>query len=248
MPVVKITSTDRPLLNRRALVGTALCLGLLTAGCAGASSSDAPTPGNASTTGNNAGPSSGAHGNSTPETDHEPMGGMAGMAGMGGMGGMDDHEGMEVGGTGRGGEGPTGTATMICSQEIADTVRRTFVLDSPPTVSEQWVEAERLYRCTYRLPGGTLRLSVQDALDQDPGRTYFEDLRNNLPGTKKLQGLENLGFPSFETPRGEVVFLKDAKTLLVDAASISTSGLPRGYSRTEAAYAVAAAVIACWTE
>jgi hypothetical protein len=45
-----------------------------------------------------------------------------------------------------------------------------------------------------------------------------------------------------------VVFLKDHKTLWVDATRVAASDLPEGTNRQDAAYGVAAAVIACWTE
>jgi hypothetical protein len=60
--------------------------------------------------------------------------------------------------------------------------------------------------------------------------------------------MAGFGFPSFETPRGDVVFLKDHKTLWVDATRLARSDLPDGATRAHVAYGVAAAVIACWTE
>ena len=76
---------------------------------------------------------------------------------------------------------------------------------------------------------------------------YFDRLRSRLPHTKAIRGLASFGFASFQTPRGDVVFLKDHKTLWVDATRLAPTDLPAGTSRAHVAYGVAA-VIACWTE
>jgi hypothetical protein len=160
------------------------------------------------------------------------------------MGAMSDQmPGMDMSGTSA---GPSSTARMICGAEIRSTVRRTFALGSPPPSTHTW--ADHLFGCTYALPQGPLHMSVKDGSDERTGRAYFDRLRTRLTGATTLHGVEALGFPSFETPAGDVVFLKDGKTLHVDAGSLSRSGLPSGFTRADAAYAVAAAVIACWTE
>jgi hypothetical protein len=63
-----------------------------------------------------------------------------------------------------------------------------------------------------------------------------------------LSGLLSLGLPSYETRSGSVVFLKDGKTLTVDATGLPNSIGPSSLSRSELAYAVAADVVACWSE
>jgi hypothetical protein len=141
---------------------------------------------------------------------------------------------------------PSASARMICSAEIRRAVQRTFALSSPPTAASTW--AHRMFGCTYDLPEGSLRLTVDDASDRNVGRGYFTALRSQLTGSATIHGAEALGFPAFETPDGNVVFLKDGKTLRVDASTVPRQALPTGFSREEAAYAVAAAVIACWQE
>jgi hypothetical protein len=141
---------------------------------------------------------------------------------------------------------PSATARMICSAEIRHAVQRTFVLSSPPPASSTWTH--RMFGCTYDLPNGSLRLTVDDASDRNVGRSYFTGLRSQLDGSATIHGAEALGFPAFETRDGNVVFLKDGKTLRVDASTVPRRALPTGFSREEAAYAVAAAVIACWQE
>jgi hypothetical protein len=135
---------------------------------------------------------------------------------------------------------------MICGAEIRGTVKRTFGLTNPPKASHSW--ANGLFSCTYALPHGALRLSVKDDLDNSAGKAYFERLRHRLPDATTLRGVQSLGFPAIETVDGNTAFLKDGKTLRVDASSVAASTLPHGFSRQDASYAVAAAVIACWTE
>lgn len=146
-------------------------------------------------------------------------------------------------------DGPSKPARMICGDEIRGAVQRTFALDREPASSHRWADATRRFSCTYRLPDqASLRLSVQDSPDEKAGRRYYEALRGRLPGATPVRGMENFGFPAFETPSGNVVFLKDGKTLRVDASALPGATLPDGFSRQEAAYSVASAVVACWTE
>jgi hypothetical protein len=144
---------------------------------------------------------------------------------------------------------PTDTATMVCREhEIHDAVRRTFTLTSAPRPTEKWAAGDRVLTCTYDLPGGPLVLTVHDALDAKAGHSWFERLRARLHGVRRISGMENFGFPAYETQAGDVLFLKDGKTLHVDATRLSSVSLPDGYSRSGAAYSVASAVIGCWTE
>lgn len=144
--------------------------------------------------------------------------------------------------------GPSQPAGMICSQEIAQAVQRTFALRAEPPATDGW--AGHTYTCTYRLPHSTLRLSVEDLDQQAAGLAHFMGVQRALADARPIKGLENLGFPAFQTgpSAGQVGFLKDSKTLLVDAGPVAGADLPADFSRTEAAYGVAAAVIACWKE
>jgi hypothetical protein len=145
-------------------------------------------------------------------------------------------------------DGPSEAAGMICSREIAQAVQRTFGLSGLPQATDRW--ADQTYTCDYQLSASTLRLSVKDVDGTTAGRDFFDDLAHRLPGAVAIKGLQNLGFPALETPSsvGSVVFLKDHKTLWVDARRVASRDLAPGFSRTGAAYGVAAAVIACWTE
>ena len=144
--------------------------------------------------------------------------------------------------------GPSQPAAMICSDEIRSAVQRTFHLTGRPTPTRRWSANDLTLTCNYSLPAGMLRMSVLDAPNERTGRPRFRRLRATLPGSSTIRGVPSFGFPAFETRSGNVVFLKDGKTLRVDASNLTRGGLPAGFTRTEAAYGVAAAVIACWTE
>lgn len=142
--------------------------------------------------------------------------------------------------------GPSDTASMICGNEIAGAVQRSFARPSPPRGVSHW--APPVFACSWALPHSALRMQVADLSKATGGRAWYDDLRGRLPGVRTIKGLQNFGFPAFETRRGDVVFLKEGKTLWVDASKIASTDLPHGFSRTDTAYAVAAAVIGCWTE
>jgi hypothetical protein len=146
-------------------------------------------------------------------------------------------------------DGPSETARMVCEEdEIRDAVKRAFQMPDEPTSSHTWRSSGRVYACRWSVPQGTLRMTVQDATDPKAGRAYFDRLRGSLDGARPIRGMDNFGFPAFETAAGDVVFIKDGKTLHVDATRLPDASLPADFSRSEVAYSVASAVIACWTE
>lgn len=180
----------------------------------------------------------GSAGHGSPSAVHTmPDGSTMSGSSMAGMSGMDMHDTAA---------GPSSNATMICSSEIANAVKRNYALTDAPVGRHSW--ANRVYHCDYPLPHGTLKLSVKDLDQPGPGRAYFDSLRKRLGGAHAISGMQSFGFPAFETPNGDVVFLKDSKTLWVDASGVAESDVPSGFTRTSTAYGVAAAVIACWSE
>ncbi len=180
-----------------------------------------------------------------PEATHVmPDGQTMSGSSMPGSGGMEQQSGTAGSSTGE--AGPSQAAAMVCSDEIRDAVAHTLQLDHAPRGLRSW--GHELFRCSYLLDAGELRLSVKDLDGARAGGMYFDDLRARLPLSTSLRGVEGLGLPSFETPEGDVAFLKDHKTLWVDAGRLSRAGLPAGMSRTDVAYGVAAAVVACWSE
>ena len=63
---------------------------------------------------------------------------------------------------------------------------------------------------------------------------------------KSLVGLASLGFPSYQTPNGSVVFRKEDNVLRVDAGGLR--GLAaRQTTQTRFAYQIATDILACWT-
>jgi hypothetical protein len=209
-------------MRTRTLLATLAALGVLVSGCGAAPEAETPAQSSAA-------PSSAGD-------DHSD-----GSMGEGSMGdGMD----MDMGGA----HGPSEPAAMICGSEIQEAVQRTFAMSSKPSSTHSWSTSRRLFSCTYRVPRAKLAMSVQDAAGNKAGQAYFERLRGQLAGAHRLSGMQNFGFPAFSTPSGNVVFLKDGKTLRVDATALPSSALPKGFSREDTAFSVASAVIACWTE
>ena len=145
--------------------------------------------------------------------------------------------------------GASQTATMVCGREVRGAVRRTLGLKAlPPRPSSSWAGSQRLFTCTYQVPHGTLRLSVKDATDAAAGRAFYRQLRGTLAGARALGGMQSFGLHAFQAADGHVVFLKDGKTLHVDASGLTAAALPSGFSRVDVAYGVASAVVACWSE
>jgi hypothetical protein len=141
---------------------------------------------------------------------------------------------------------PSETASMVCDEEIHHDVQQTFGLSTLAPGSATW--AKQLFTCTYRTPSGPLVVSVQDATDPDAGRAYFAALRGRLGSLRELHGLEAFGLPSYESTKGDVIFLKDGKTLQVDATALEATSGPHRLSPADVAYAIAADVIGCWSE
>lgn len=142
--------------------------------------------------------------------------------------------------------GPSETARMICGPEIQAAVRRTLQRDSTPRPTHTW--KGRVFTCTYPVGSRSVVMSVDDARKDSAGAAYFAKLRQSLPGARRIRGLESFGFPAVQTADGQVAFLKDGRTLFVDVSDLDPRALPSGLSREQAAYGIAAAVIACWTE
>lgn len=142
--------------------------------------------------------------------------------------------------------GPSKATRMICGSETRGNVAKLMALQTPPPAKATW--ADLLYTCTYQLPVGPLVLSVKESADVAAARSYFNGMRAHLGHTKPLTGLAGLGFPAFEDTTGTVVFLKDNATLQVNATALPPQLGPENISRTDLAYAVATAVLACWSE
>jgi hypothetical protein len=143
---------------------------------------------------------------------------------------------------------PSTSAREICNGEIRAAVGRNLDVSHPARGRGSWNRKQLLYTCVYPLERGRLTLTVKDLDRSGPGDAYYERLMRSLPGATPIRGVLNFGFSAFETPEGHVAFLKDDKTLLVDATGLTARDLPQQTSRQEIAYGVASSVIGCWTE
>ncbi len=142
--------------------------------------------------------------------------------------------------------GPSAAAQMVCGGDVSADVTRLLGLPEDPEPTWSW--AEPMFTCTYELEGGPLVLSVHDATGPRSGREHFESLRTELGNTEELRGMYGLGLPAYKTDDGTAVFIKDGKTLRVDATALPGDlGPDRSMSQTDFAYAMATSVLACWT-
>jgi len=140
---------------------------------------------------------------------------------------------------------PSASATMICGPETVKNVTTLMGMRTPAPARATW--ANRLYTCTYQLPGGPLALSVKESSDAAEARGYFEALRARLGRTAPVTGLAGLGLPAYEKTNGTVVFLKDNMTLQVDATALPPRVGPQNTTRADLAYTVATDILACWS-
>ena len=138
--------------------------------------------------------------------------------------------------------GPSAAAQMVCSADIKDKVKQVLSLSSSPLTHSTFVDHR--FTCTYDLPMGPLKLSVQDSPNKAAAGTYFTGLRPTLGTTDTLIGL---GERAYGTPSGTVVVLKDSQTLSVDATGLPTVFGAQQQKRTDLAYEIASDVLGCWT-
>ena len=140
---------------------------------------------------------------------------------------------------------PPASATMICGPETVKNVTTLMGMGTPAPARATW--ANRLYTCTYRLPGGPLTLSVRESSDAATARGDFNALRARLGRTAPITGLAALGLPAYEKANGTVVFLKDNMTLHVDATALPPRVGLQNTTRADLAYTVATDILACWS-
>ncbi|WP_285245586.1 hypothetical protein [Pseudarthrobacter sp. fls2-241-R2A-127] len=134
---------------------------------------------------------------------------------------------------------------MVCGDETRENIVKALSLTSEPATTNSW--ADKLYTCTYALPGGPLVLTVKEAPDAQSAAADLAGRQNSSAGAAPIEGLANLGFAAFQTPTS-AVFAKDNFVLAVDATALPATVGPHGVSRDAFAYHVATAVLACWSE
>ncbi|MCU1438822.1 MAG: hypothetical protein JWP66_1909 [Naasia sp.] len=136
---------------------------------------------------------------------------------------------------------------MVCEGQVLVAVTTIFALDARATGTWAWAEPD--FTCTYDIKGEPLTLTVHDVEDPAAGEQYFADLKASLPNVTEIEGMAGLGMPSFSTPEGIVAFLRDGKTLTVDATALPDGlGASGTRNREQSAYNLASAVLACWVQ
>ncbi|WP_207457431.1 hypothetical protein [Desertivibrio insolitus] len=143
--------------------------------------------------------------------------------------------------------GPSEAAQMICDGQVVTAVGEILGVDAAPVPSSTWQEPT--FTCSYDVDGAPLVLSVHDATEVAEGEAHFSELQGSLAGAETIPGLAGLGMPAFSTGDGVVGFLRDGKTLLVDATALPDGlGASGTKTRDDVAYGTAAAVLVCWVE
>jgi hypothetical protein len=143
--------------------------------------------------------------------------------------------------------GPSAAAKMVCAGQVVEDVTRIMDLNTSVQPTSTWKDP--MFTCTFDLDQGPLVLEVHDAEHRASGMAHFQTLRTGQEGAVPLRGVYSLGLPAFETRSGTVAFVKDGKTLEVDASRLTGRlGTEGEKNRMELAYAVATSVLACWTE
>lgn len=143
--------------------------------------------------------------------------------------------------------GPSAAAQMICAGQVVTAVANILELAKEVSPSSSWEKPN--FTCTYEIDGQPLVLSVHDASNQTEGDEHFMALQNSTDNAATIEGALGLGMRSFSTGEGIVAFMRDGKTLLVDATALPTGlGADGTTTRSQAAYAIATAVLVCWVE
>lgn len=138
--------------------------------------------------------------------------------------------------------GPSAEALMICTTETRNDIAEVLALKALPAGTSTFTD--HLYTCAYRLPAGTLVLSVKDSPDPTGSAGYYTALRARLPATEDLLGL---GEAAYGTTDGTVVLRKDNGTLHVDATALPAVFGTQDQKRTDFAYEIASVILGCWT-
>jgi len=134
---------------------------------------------------------------------------------------------------------------MICSGQVVTAVASVLGLEAEVSPSSSWQEP--IFTCTYEIDGKPLVLSVHDAATEAEGGEHFAGLQDSIDNAQKIEGMAGLGMPSLSTGTGIVAFVRDGKTLVVDATALpSGTGANGEKTPSEAAYALASAVLVCW--
>lgn len=140
---------------------------------------------------------------------------------------------------------PSRTSTMVCDGDVKASVQELAAMATPPTTTTSW--SDGLFTCTYALPQGALVLKVKESGSPAAAKAYFDGLQAGATDPVALEASESLELPAFRSPVGIVSFVRDDKTLVVDARGLPASVGPQKTERDELlAYSVATNVLSCW--
>lgn len=141
---------------------------------------------------------------------------------------------------------PSPAALMVCDTEIRSDVRTLFRLPEQPAPQASWHAG--IYQCRYALPHGRLAIAVSEDGTHRAALARLTTARHHATSPRTISGLASFGLPAFETPDGVVMFVKDDKTLTVDARALPAAGTPDRQSRGDVAYQIASDILSCWRE
>lgn len=140
-------------------------------------------------------------------------------------------------------DNPSAAEMMICAAETHSIIAEVLGLTSAPPSTATW--RDHLYTCRYRLPMGTLIVSVKQSADPGAAAAYFRTSQAHLGSTEPLDGL---GEHSFGAAAGTIVLIKDNDTLTVDATRLPPVFGNESSKRFDFAYELASDILGCWTE
>lgn len=138
---------------------------------------------------------------------------------------------------------PSASALLICAAETRSDLKTVLALKQTPVGTATF--ADHLYTCTYKLPMGTLTLSVKESPDTASTSGYYTALRHRLGNPADLAGL---GEAAYGTEDGTVVLRKDNDVLRVDATGMPAQFGAQHSKRNDFAYEIASDILGCWTE
>ncbi len=209
---------------RMTWLGIVAAAALLTTGCASAAAEAPP---------------------STPAASHTMPDGSVMSGAEHGEHSADAHEDGHAADHAQDGQGPSAAARMICEGQVVTAAAVILSLEGAVEPSTQWDAPA--YSCTFDVDGAPLVLEVHDVADAAEGQEHFDAMQREL-GAQPIEGMLGLGLPSFSTGDGVVGFLRDGKTLTVDATALPDGFGDGARTQDEAAYALASAVLTCWVE
>lgn len=138
------------------------------------------------------------------------------------------------------GTAPSAAAKMICTKETRDNITTVLSVAPDPKPVSTWRGGT--YTCTYRLPMGSIVLSVHESADDATAAAYTDGLRSSVPGAKDLAGLTKIAFGA----NGVVLLQKDNDTLRVDTTGLQPQSKLYAH-RADFAYEIATVIMGCWT-